>query len=72
VHIKLNGEDKEIADGMTAQALIEMLGLENKRLAMEVNLEILPRSRFSEYQMQNGDQVEIVHAIGGGSSTVQD
>jgi len=64
--IELNGENKEIRDGSTAAILIENLQLEGKRLAMEVNEEILPRSQFAEYKFQPGDKVEIVHAIGGG------
>jgi len=66
VEIRLNGDAKTLAAGTTAQQLISDLGLENRRLAMEVNQEILPRSRFNDYQFQDGDQVEIVHAIGGG------
>jgi len=64
--IELNGENKEIRDGSTAAILIENLQLEGKRLAMEVNEEILPRSQFAEYKFQPGDKVEIVRAIGGG------
>lgn len=66
--ILLNGETKAIAEGMTARQLIQELGLENRRLAMEVNMEILPRSRFDDYKFQDGDKVEIVHAIGGGQA----
>lgn len=66
MEIHLNGEAKQISEGLTAEALIEALGLQNKRLAMEVNEAILPRSRFDEYRFKDGDQVEIVHAIGGG------
>ena len=64
--ITLNGESHELADGATAQQLIEQLDLVGKRLAMEVNQEIVPRSTFTERILQPGDDVEIVHAIGGG------
>ena len=64
--ITLNGEPYEIADDTTAQQLIEQLNLVGKRLAMEINQEIVPRSTFEERRLQPDDQVEIVHAIGGG------
>ena len=66
--ISLNGETRVMAEGTSARQLIQELGLENRRLAMEVNLEILPRSRFDDYIFQDGDKVEIVHAIGGGQA----
>lgn len=64
--ITLNGEPRELADPLTAQQLIEHLGLTGKRLAMEVNREIVPRSSFKTHRLQEGDAVEIVRAIGGG------
>lgn len=66
MQIQLNGETKPIAPGLTAAQLIEELGLTGKRLAIEVNEEILPRSEYDNYQFQTNDKVEIVHAIGGG------
>lgn len=66
MEILLNGEPREIDDDTTAQQLIEQLGLAERRLAVEVNREILPRSRFAEHRFQPGDRVEIVQAIGGG------
>lgn len=64
--IQLNGESREIPDNCTAQDLIEQLGLTGKRLAMELNREIVPRSRYASTTINNGDEIEIVHAIGGG------
>jgi len=66
MNITLNGEPHKLADGATAQQLIEELNLVGKRLAMEVNREIVPRSTFAEHLLQPDDHVEIVHAIGGG------
>ena len=66
MQIRLNGESKEVPEGCTAQQLIELLDLVGRRLAMEVNREIVPRSRFEAHALQAGDEVEIVHAIGGG------
>ena len=66
MNITLNGEIKSIAEQCTISGLIEQLGLANKRLAVEVNLDIIPRSEHTSYQFKENDKVEIVHAIGGG------
>ncbi len=47
-------------------ALVEKLGLVGKRLAIELNGEIVPKSTFAEVHLQNGDKLEIVGAVGGG------
>jgi thiamine biosynthesis protein ThiS len=62
----INGDPMEVPEKTTAAQLIEILALSNKRLAIEANLEIVPRSQFEEHIFQDGDQVEIVQAIGGG------
>lgn len=64
--IQLNGDARTIKEGLTAEALVAELGLTGKRLAMEINQEILPRSEYETYRFQPDDKVEIVHAIGGG------
>ncbi|MEQ5835735.1 sulfur carrier protein ThiS [Marinobacter sp. NFXS9] len=64
--IQLNGESRELTDTATVATLIEQLGLGGRRLAVEVNEDIVPRSRHSEHRLQAGDRVEVVHAIGGG------
>jgi sulfur carrier protein len=66
MNIVLNGESQQVPDNITAAQLVETLGLEGKRLAMEVNMEIVPRSTFQEFVIHPDDRVEIVHAIGGG------
>ena len=66
MQIILNGGPHTIADGATIASLIEHLDLAGKRLAVEVNEEVVPRSRHAECALANGDRVEIVHAIGGG------
>jgi sulfur carrier protein len=66
MEITLNGEPKELPEGLSAQGLIELLGLSDKRLAIEINATIVPRSRLAEQPLRPGDRVEIVHAIGGG------
>jgi sulfur carrier protein len=64
--IILNGANREIPEHTSAAALLQTLGLANRRLALEINREIVPRSRFDQHMIQPGDRVEIVHAIGGG------
>jgi thiamine biosynthesis protein ThiS len=64
--IYLNGEAREVPDNTTAAQLVDALGLAGKRIAMEVNMEIVPRSGYDNHVLQADDKVEIVHAIGGG------
>lgn len=66
MHIILNGKPRELDDESSLMQLINELQLTGKRLAIEVNREIIPRSEHAEYILKDGDQVEIVHAIGGG------
>ncbi|MBF0470687.1 MAG: sulfur carrier protein ThiS [Gammaproteobacteria bacterium] len=64
--ITVNGDEIEMADSATAADLILQLKLEGKRVAMEVNREIVPRSTYADHPLQQGDNIELVHAIGGG------
>lgn len=64
--IFLNGEPFELTSNSSASKLIETLQLSGKKLAMEVNQQIVPRSQYHNYQLSSGDRVEIVRAIGGG------
>ncbi len=66
MEVELNGEPRQLPPGTTAAGLVELLELAGKRLAMEVNGEIVPRSTFSRHTLRDGDQVEIVKAVGGG------
>jgi thiamine biosynthesis protein ThiS len=66
MNIAINGESRTLEDGLTLQQLISLLGLKNKRLAIEVNQEIVPRSEHCSYILKQDDKVEIVQAIGGG------
>jgi sulfur carrier protein len=66
MQIQLNGESRNIPDNSSAQDLVNLLELTGKRLAMEVNLEIVPRTAYAQHALNEGDQIEIVHAIGGG------
>ncbi len=64
--IIVNGEQTEVEEGSTAHLLLQKLGLPKHRLALEVNEEIVPRSKLSQCVLQAGDRVEVVHAVGGG------
>ena len=66
MEILLNGEARQLPEGYTIASLIEELGLIGRRLAVEVNPEIVPRSTHASHPLQPGDRIEIVHAIGGG------
>ena len=67
MNIILNGQNKKIDDNTNIEKLLISLGLNNKRLAVEVNQEIIPRADFDRFTLSELDKVEIVQAIGGGS-----
>lgn len=64
--IQLNGQSKEVAEHTTVAHLLESLELTGKRVAVEINEELVTRSLFDSHQLKANDQVEIVQAIGGG------
>lgn len=64
--VTVNGQEHELAAPVTVAALLDTLGMSGKRVAVEVNREIVPRSRHAEYQVRDKDRVEVVVAIGGG------
>ena len=66
VEILVNGASRQVHDGFSIADLIEDMALTDKRIAVEVNLGIVPRSQHGAHLLQPGDRVEIVHAIGGG------
>jgi sulfur carrier protein len=66
MQILVNGKAHAAADGATVAALLAELDLAGKRLAVEVNEDVIPRSRHPTHALAEGDRVEIVHAIGGG------
>jgi thiamine biosynthesis protein ThiS len=67
VTIILNGERREIAGPMTVSALLDSLGVDARRVAVEHNLKVLKRAAFPEVQLREGDQVEVVNFVGGGA-----
>lgn len=68
VKLTINGEAKDSA-AATLAALVESLGMKPDRVAVELNHEIVPRGQWAETQLNDGDRLEIVHFVGGGSRT---
>ncbi|MBQ0757842.1 MAG: sulfur carrier protein ThiS [Amphritea sp.] len=66
MQIQLNGDSLEVQQGSSITALLEQIELGERRVAVELNLEIVPRSQHAETVLKDGDRVEVVHAIGGG------
>ena len=66
MHIQLNGETYTLSDTLSVTALLEHLQLAGRRVAVELNLEIVPRSLYETTLVKEGDAIEVVHAIGGG------
>jgi sulfur carrier protein len=64
--IILNGEEKALHTPISVTQLLADMGMAEKRVAVEVNLEIVPRSEHGQFQLKNADRVEVVLAIGGG------
>jgi sulfur carrier protein len=66
MHIVLNGSPRDCAPETSVALLLEQAGYGGKRVAVEVNRDIVPRSQHAGHTLVDGDHVEIVHAIGGG------
>ena len=66
MRLLVNGEAREVAAATTIEALVTLLGLDRRKLAVERNLEIVPRSAFAATALADGDRIEIVAFVGGG------
>ncbi len=66
ITVSINGEARQFSAPITVAALIEQMQLVGKRIALERNGEIVPRSRFADQMLADGDELEIVVAVGGG------
>jgi sulfur carrier protein len=66
VTVVINGERRDVPEGLTVATLIEHLAMPLDRVALERNLEILPRAQWKTTQVQSNDSFEIVHFVGGG------
>ncbi len=66
MQIVLNGETRTVAPGLSVTGLLADLGIDVRKVAVERNLEIVPKSAFETTVLADGDRLEIVHFIGGG------
>ena len=66
MQLSINGEARQFDAPTTLSSLIESLGLDPRKVAIERNLEIVPRSTYAATPLADGDRIEIVHFIGGG------
>jgi thiamine biosynthesis protein ThiS len=64
--IRINGENRHVPGGMTIAQMLNELGLDPQRVAVERNLEIVPRSTLGDVCVEDGDDFEVVHFVGGG------
>jgi thiazole synthase len=71
LNITLNGEARALEQASSLRTLLESLGLDPAKIAVERNLEIVPRSTYDQVQVTDGDRLEIVHFIGGGNAPVE-
>ncbi len=65
--LTINGEPRDLPEGLTLSALVQQLGMKADRVAVELNLEIVPRANWDTTTLKDGDKLEIVHFVGGGS-----
>jgi sulfur carrier protein len=66
MQIELNGEKRDVADGLTIAGLLNELDVKQPHVAVEVNLEVVPRAQHAETTLQAGDRLEVVTLVGGG------
>jgi thiazole synthase len=64
--VRVNGEHRRIPGGTSVAGMVNLLGLDPLRVAVERNLEVIPRSTLGQVAVEEGDQFEIVHFVGGG------
>ena len=66
ITVSINGAARQLSDSTSVAALIEEMGMTGKRIALERNGEIVPRSLFAAQRLADGDKLEVVVAVGGG------
>jgi thiamine biosynthesis protein ThiS len=66
MNLTINGEPRTLDGAPSVAALVATLGLDGRKVAVERNLEIVPRSAYERTALEDGDRIEIVHFIGGG------
>lgn len=71
MRVTVNGEEREFGSPMSVEALLGALGIDPRKVAVERNLEIVPKSTYAAVMVGEGDRLEVVHFIGGGSGEVR-
>lgn len=66
ISIRINGEHRRVREGMSLAELASELGFVPEKVAVERNLEVVPRSTLANVMVEDGDELEIVHFVGGG------
>ena len=66
MRVTVNGEPRDLPESITVSELVSQLGLSQRRIAVEVNEDVIPREHYAAQRLCEGDSVEIVHFIGGG------
>jgi sulfur carrier protein len=64
--LEVNGEKINVADGCNVTMLLDLLKIGRERVAVEVNLDIVPKAKYDEHLLSDGDKIEIVQFVGGG------
>jgi thiamine biosynthesis protein ThiS len=64
--LQINGDDRDFTAPLTLAGLVEQLGMKQDRVAIELNRDIVPRDRWQQTNLAEGDRLEIVHFVGGG------
>jgi thiamine biosynthesis protein ThiS len=71
MNLTINGENRILASAESLGTLVEQLGMKADRVAIELNREIVPREQWAHTPLRDGDRLEIVHFVGGGSVSAQ-
>lgn len=66
INVTVNGEPRTIGAGSSIAAMLEEIGIDPRKVAVEHNLEVVPRSTLADIRVSDGDSFEIVHFVGGG------
>jgi len=66
MRLQINGQEREFPSPLSLAALVESLGMQAGRVAVELNRDIVPRERWATTSLAEGDQLEVVHFVGGG------
>src|SRR3546814_6609054 len=72
ISIRVNGEHRRVREGLTLAELASELGFVPEKVAVERNLEVVPRSTLADIRVEDGDDLEIVHFVGGGDISADD